>query len=176
MPTSFSSFSFANALFSFIESIYYTIGLKMYEWIAGSQNISSSERLSKKEALELIPELKKKRLNSAVLYYDGQLDDARYCLALMQTAVEKGALAFNYVQANKFVKNEDTGRIKTLHAQDLLSGDEIQIHAKAFVNATGPFADHIRKMANSKMKPRIKVSRGAHIVLPKSIFKVMQLS
>lgn len=153
--------------FSFIESIYYTIGLKMYEWIAGSQNISSSERLSKKEALELIPELKKKRLNSAVLYYDGQLDDARYCLALMQTAVEKGALAFNYVQANKFVKNEDTGRIKTLHAQDLLSGDEIQIHAKAFVNATGPFADHIRKMANSKMKPRIKVSRGAHIVLPK---------
>jgi glycerol-3-phosphate dehydrogenase len=157
--------------FSFIESIYYTIGLKMYEWIAGSQNISSSERLSKKEALELIPELKKKRLNSAVLYYDGQLDDARYCLALVQTAVEKGVLAFNYIQANKFVKNEDTGRIKTLLAQDLLTGEDIQIHAKAFINATGPFADHIRKMANSKMKPRIKVSRGAHIVLPKKFLQ-----
>jgi glycerol-3-phosphate dehydrogenase len=157
--------------FSFIESIYYTIGLKMYEWIAGSQNIAKSERLSKQEALELIPELKKKHLNSAVLYYDGQLDDARYCLALIQTAVDKGALALNYTQALKFSKNEDTGRLKSLWAKDLLNNTELHISAKAFINATGPFADHLRKLANPKLKSRIKVSRGAHIVLPKTFLQ-----
>jgi glycerol-3-phosphate dehydrogenase len=39
------------------------------------------------------------------------------------------------------------------------------------VNATGPFADSIRQMANSKLHPRIKVSRGAHVVLPREVMK-----
>lgn len=152
--------------FSLIESVYYAIGLKMYEWIAGSKNIEPSQWLSKKKALSLIPELKKERLHSAVLYYDGQLDDARYCLALIQTAEQKGATVINHIQALKFGKNEDNGRLKSVWLKDLLHQTEYHVSAKVFVNATGPFADHLRKLANPKLKPRIKVSRGAHIVLP----------
>ncbi|MEA5458266.1 FAD-dependent oxidoreductase [Arcicella sp. LKC2W] len=157
--------------FNFIEGIYYTIGMKMYEWIAGSQNIAKSEWLSKKTALKLIPELKSKRMSSAVLYYDGQLDDARYCLALLQTAEAKGATILNYTQAVKFNKNEDSGRLKSLIVSNLINGTELTINAKVFINATGPFADSIRTMASSKLKPRIKVSRGAHIVLPRSVMQ-----
>jgi glycerol-3-phosphate dehydrogenase len=64
--------------FSWVESWYYAIGLKMYDWIAGDTNIFPSRRLTKNEALEQIPSLAADKLHSAVLYYDGQLDDARY--------------------------------------------------------------------------------------------------
>jgi len=157
--------------FNFFEGIYYTIGMKMYEWISGSQSIANSQWLSKKETLQLIPELKSKRLNSGVLYYDGQMDDARYCLALVQSAEANGAVVLNHTQALKFSKNEDNGRLKSLNARDLITGNEHGINSKVFVNATGPFADSIRRMANSKLQPRIKVSRGAHLVLPREVMK-----
>jgi glycerol-3-phosphate dehydrogenase len=157
--------------FNLFEGIYYTIGMKMYEWISGSQSIAKSEWLSKKETLKLIPELKSKRLSSGVLYYDGQLDDARYCLALVQSAEANGAVVLNHTQVLKFSKNEDNGRLKSLNTRDLISGSEYGINSRVFVNATGPFADSIRQMANSKLKPRIKVSRGAHVVLPREVMK-----
>jgi glycerol-3-phosphate dehydrogenase len=157
--------------FNFFEGIYYTIGMKMYEWISGSQNIAKSKWLSKKEALSLIPELKAKRLSSGVLYYDGQLDDARYCLAIIQTAEANGAAVLNHAEAIKFGKNEDNGRLKSLTIKDSMSNEELKINAKVFINATGPFADSIRTLASSKLKPRIKVSRGAHVVLPREVMK-----
>jgi len=157
--------------FNFFEGIYYTIGMKMYEWISGSQSIAKSQWLSKKETLDLIPELKSKRLSSGVLYYDGQLDDARYCLAIVQSAEANGAVVLNHLQALKFNKNEDNGRLKSLNTKDLISGNDYSINAKVFVNATGPFADSIRQMANSKLRPRIKVSRGAHVVLSREVMK-----
>ena len=157
--------------FNLFEGIYYTIGMKMYEWISGSANMPKSAWLSKKETLARIPELKSKRLSSGVLYYDGQMDDARYCLALVQSAEANGVVVLNYTEALKFSKNEDNGRLKALNIKDLITDNEFTINAKVFVNATGPFADSIRQMASSKLKTRIKVSRGAHVVLPREVMK-----
>jgi glycerol-3-phosphate dehydrogenase len=99
------------------------------------------------------------------------LDDARYCLALVQSAEANGAIVLNYAEALKFSKNEDNGKLKSLNIKDLISGNEFLINSKVFINATGPFADSIRKMASAKLKPRIKVSRGAHVVLPREVMK-----
>lgn len=155
---------------TWIESIYLTIGLKIYEWISGKHTIGASRWLSKKDALDLIPELKQKTLNSAVLYYDGQMDDARYCLAIVQKAEELGCIVLNYTQALDFHK-DSAGKLKSLIIKDLTSNALHTINANVFVNATGPFADHIRQMANPKLNPRMKVSRGAHLVLPAEVMK-----
>ncbi|MEA5259939.1 FAD-dependent oxidoreductase [Arcicella aquatica] len=156
--------------YSWIEGIYLTIGLKLYEWIAGNHGIGASKWLSRKEALKTIPELKKENLTSAVLYYDGQLDDARYCLAIIQKAEALGATVLNYAEALRFEKDNE-GKLTALTIKDNVSNNTLTVQAKVFINATGPFADHIRKMANTKLKPRMKVSRGAHIVLPTSLMK-----
>ena len=155
---------------TWIESIYLTIGLKIYEWISGKRTLGASRWLSKKQALDFIPELKKKTLSSAVLYYDGQMDDARYCLAIVQKAEELGCTVLNYTQALDFHK-DNTGKLKSLIIKDLTSNALHTINADVFVNATGPFADHIRQMANPKLSSRMKVSRGAHLVLPAEVMK-----
>ncbi len=153
---------------TWIEGVYYYIGLKLYDWISGRTNIGGSELLGKKKALERIPTLKKDHLFSAVLYYDGQLDDLRYNIALIQTAQTYGAVCFNHMQALRFEKNDD-GKLTSVWLKDALSGNEWKGTARVFINATGPFADAIRLNANAGLTPRIRVSRGVHILLPKQL-------
>ncbi|MES2649875.1 MAG: FAD-dependent oxidoreductase [Bacteroidota bacterium] len=150
---------------NWVSGMYYFIGLKLYDWISGNRNIGSSKLLSKKQAATFIPTLNKSALFNAVLYYDGQLDDQRFNLALIQTAVQKGACCINHCSAVAFEKNGD-GKLSSLTVRDNLSDKSYLIKAKQFINATGPFADAVRTMANETLKPRLTVSKGVHILLP----------
>ncbi len=157
--------------YNWLEGLYLTIGLKMYDWISGNHSLGKSKWLSRTEALDLIPELRKEKLKSAVLYYDGQLDDARYCLSIIQKAEELGAVVLNYAEAISFTKDEKTNRLQSITFTDKLSDQFFSVNADVFINATGPFADKIRHMANPSLEPRVKVSRGAHIVLSADAMK-----
>jgi glycerol-3-phosphate dehydrogenase len=150
------------------EGLYYTIGLKIYDLLAGKTNLAPSDWLSKADALKRIPELNPKKLASAVLYYDGQFDDARYTLSIVKTADEQGAILLNHIDVLGFEKNE-TGQLKALKVRDAIKKDEFTIKSKAFINATGPFSDHIRQMATPSVSPRMRVSKGVHILLPRDV-------
>jgi glycerol-3-phosphate dehydrogenase len=154
--------------YSWFEGLYYNVGLKIYDFLAGKTNLAPSEWLSKEEALKRIPQLKPDRLRSAVLYYDGQFDDARYTLALAKTASEKEAVLLNHVEALGFHKNTE-GLLDSLKVRDVLKNEEMTIRAKVFINATGPFSDTIRLMANPKAGKRMRVSKGVHLVLPRDL-------
>jgi len=155
-------------VFSWFEGLYFTIGLKLYGWFAsGRDNLPPSRWLNKAETLRRMPGLTR-RLHSAVLYYDGQLDDARYCLALAQSAQEAGAVAANYVEVTDFQKNTG-GKIEAVKARDAISGTTFIIKARQFLNCTGPYSDAIRQMANPELPARIRPSKGVHLVLPASV-------
>jgi glycerol-3-phosphate dehydrogenase len=151
---------------TWLEGVYYFVGLKLYDFISGRTHIGKSELLSKQKALERIPTLKKEKLFSAVLYYDGQLDDQRFNWALIQTAVAHSAICINHCSVQSFTKT-DTGKLTSASIKDELTGETLRITAKVFVNATGPFADSIRTIANPHIAPRMRVSKGVHILLPK---------
>src|SRR5579859_4044155 len=72
------------------EGPYYGIGLKVYDWMAGSLGLGPSKLLSKEEALRLAPTLDAEGLRGGVLYHDGQFDDARLAINLAQTAAQYG--------------------------------------------------------------------------------------
>jgi glycerol-3-phosphate dehydrogenase len=156
---------------TWLAGVYYFIGLKLYDRISGQRNLGSSRLLSKKQAMEFLPLLKSSRLYNAVLYYDGQMDDQRLNMAVIQTAAEKNAVLLNHCKAIGFIKNSE-GKLQQLLVEDNITGQEFQVTAKVFINACGPFADAIRIMANDKMKPRIRVSRGVHLFLPKQLMPV----
>ena len=42
-------------------------------------------------------------LKGAVVYYDGQMDDARMCVSIASTAAYSGACMANYVQVTKLL-------------------------------------------------------------------------
>lgn len=150
---------------NWFEAVYYGIGMKVYDWMSRKYAIGASTILTKKEVKTLIPQLKNSSYTQGVKYYDGQLDDARFGLALVQTANNLGAAVANYTTIKSFIKKEGSTKLYGAQVYDSVNNETFAIKAKIFVNATGPFADHVRHMANAKMDERLKVSRGAHIVL-----------
>ncbi|XP_077296275.1 glycerophosphate oxidase 1 isoform X2 [Arctopsyche grandis] len=143
---------------------YYWFGIKMYDLVAGDRNVKSSYYLSKKNALELFPMIKGDKLCGAIVYYDGQQDDARMNLAIALTATRHGATVANHVSVQKLYKTDN--KLSGARLKDELTGKEWDIKAKTIVNATGPFTDSIRKMDNPEVKEICCPSSGVHIVLP----------
>ncbi|OIN57228.1 glycerol-3-phosphate dehydrogenase/oxidase [Arsenicibacter rosenii] len=150
---------------SWFDGMYYSVGLKLYDLLAGNRQLKPSQWLSKKEALAHFPAFNPDKLHSAVLYYDGQFDDTRLNLALVQTAAQKGAAVANYLKAVHFRKNE-TGKLTAIEVEDTLTGETFTIRATVFVNATGTLADQMRQDASPGKSQRMRASKGSHVVMP----------
>lgn len=156
---------FITPCYSWRDAVYYTIGLKLYDWIAGNAGLAPSRFLSRDDALRRIPALKFSGLVGAVAYTDGQFDDARYNVALIETFAQVGGEPLNYARVVGFGKDAN-GKIGLVEIEDQLSASRYSIRAQAFVNATGPFSDSLRELANPDLPHRMRPSRGVHILLP----------
>lgn len=152
-------------LYRWFDVPYVFSGLKLYDLLSGKRHIGHSRLLSRKEALQRFPTLKADKLKAGVLYYDGQFHDARMALSLALTAEQHGATILNHVAVTKLIKTE--ARISGAELTDSLSGENWQLRAKGVINATGPFADQIRKLDNPDASDIISASTGIHIVLDK---------
>ena len=147
------------------EMLYYGVGLWLYDWIAGRSSLGASQRLSRAESLRRMPVLKADKLIGAVSYVDGQLDDARYGVTLVNTFAAAGGEVANYLRVIGFEKGADE-KLSAAIVEDSLSGARCKVRARVFVNATGPFSDSIRRLASPALPPRLVLSRGVHILLP----------
>jgi len=148
---------------------YYWAGIKAYDIVAGSQLLKPSYYISKSKALELFPMLKKDALVGALVYYDGQHNDARMNISIALTAARMGANIANHVVVTELLHKTDANGHKTVCGAkciDRYTGKEFQINAKSVVNATGPYTDLIREMDDKAVKKICQPSYGVHIVLP----------
>ncbi len=149
------------------EAPFYGIGLKVYDLLAGKYGFGHSVLLSREEVLERIPTLQREGLRGGVLYHDGQFDDSRLLINLAQTAAEKGACVLNYAKVLRLTKNVE-GMISGLVFREQESGDEHELSARCVINATGPFADELRRLDEARAEPLVAPSQGVHVVLEQS--------
>jgi glycerol-3-phosphate dehydrogenase len=101
-----------------------------------------------------------------VVYHDGQFDDARLNLNLIQTAVDRGAVALNYAPAVGLTR--EAGAINGVIVRDAEGGSEWRASARAVINAAGPFCDAVRRLADPAVPPLVAASQGSHVVLDRS--------
>ncbi|EGO19186.1 hypothetical protein SERLADRAFT_479523 [Serpula lacrymans var. lacrymans S7.9] len=144
---------------------YYWAGCKMYDVLAGKENMETSYVMSKGKALETFPMLKSDGLVGALVYYDGQHNDSRMNVALIMTAVKHGAVVANYCEVSDLHKGGN-GNLSGARVKDKLTGKEWNVRAKGIVNATGPFSDTLLTLDNPSHKPIVQPSSGIHITLP----------
>lgn len=153
-------------IYSWLQVPYVFTGLKLYDILSGRMNIGHSRLIGRKEALRRFPMLKAEGLKAGVIYYDGQFTDARMALALVMTARREGALLANHVEATALLHSAD-GKVAGASVKDALTGRQWDVRARAVINATGPFADGVRRMEDPSARPILKVSSGIHIILDK---------
>lgn len=146
---------------------FYTIGLTIYDLLAGKLSLGKSKYITKKKTIELLPTVETKNLVSGVIYQDGQFDDSRLAINIAQTAVENGACLLNYSKVINLLKN-DTNQIIGVLAEDQESGAQYEIKGKAIINATGVFTNAIMKLNDTVYKKYIVPSQGIHLVFDKS--------
>lgn len=148
---------------------FYTIGLTLYDLMAGRLGIGRSVPLSARGARKALPALKTRKLRGGVRYFDCQFDDARLAINLAQSIAEKGGVVINHMKVTGL--KLDGNKVMGVNAQDLESGKNYEIVAASVINATGVFVDDILKMEDPDARDVVKPSQGIHLVLEPDFLK-----
>ncbi|MEM6631609.1 MAG: glycerol-3-phosphate dehydrogenase/oxidase [Bacteroidota bacterium] len=153
-----------------------SLGLKVYDVLAGVKKEDRRKMLNKAQTLEKEPLLNPTVVKGGGYYAEYRTDDARLSLELIKTAVQKGVHAANYVEGIDFIYGEVNGekKIRGIICQDSLTQDTFQLKAKQIINAAGPWVDELRKTNQSLSGKHLHLTKGVHIVLPHVVFPVRQ--
>lgn len=141
------------------------IGLKVYDFLANVDGDDRRRMLDKKETFNKEPLLDKNTVLGSGYYAEYRTDDARLTIELLKKASEFGATIINYCEMESFVYGSDN-QIESLNCVDYNSGKKINIRARNYVSAAGPWVDKIRRKDNSINHKYLHLTKGVHIVFP----------
>ncbi|BAY10316.1 glycerol-3-phosphate dehydrogenase/oxidase [Calothrix sp. NIES-2098] len=145
--------------------LFYGTGLKIYDLLSGRLSLGHSRFLNEQDTRSHIPTLKTKGLRGGVIYHDGQFDDARLAITLLQTLLDYNGVALNYLPVIDLLKQGE--RVQGVRACDAETGETFELKSKVVVNATGVFVDDVRRMDDPQVSTMLSPSQGAHIVVDK---------
>jgi glycerol-3-phosphate dehydrogenase len=149
-----------------------SVGLMVYDVLAGVEKVDQRKMLSKAEAMEMEPLLAEKTLEGGGIYAEYRTDDARLTIEVVKTAVGFGAHALNYTEAVDF--EYDGTKVTGIKFKDRLTETIHSISSKYVVSATGPWVDTLRKKNNSFQGKKLHLTKGVHIVVPHSRLPLKQ--
>lgn len=133
--------------------------LTAYDFLAGVRD----HRFFRKAAfLQRMPGYRSQGLAGASRYTDALTDDSRLTQRVLDEAVAQGLVMLNYVKATDLVMAGD--RVGGLRLEDRVEGGTAIVSAKAVINATGAWADRLRRQLVDEV--RVRPLRGSHLVVP----------
>ncbi|MFY2154359.1 glycerol-3-phosphate dehydrogenase/oxidase [Cytobacillus firmus] len=150
-----------------------SIGLRVYDFLAGVRKSERRSMLSVQETLSKEPLIKKDGLKGGGYYVEYRTDDARLTIEVMKAAAEKGALPVNYLKVENLLYDAQ-GKVCGAAAADQLTGKVHEIRAKKVINAAGPWVDSIREKDGSRKGKTLRLTKGVHLVIDQSKFPLKQ--
>ena len=82
-------------------------------------------------------------IKGGIMFYEGQLDDARHTMMIARTAAAYDALVATSARVTGFLR--DGERVIGATVRDLETGRDIEVKAKTMVNAAGVWTDEIQQ-------------------------------
>lgn len=149
-----------------------SLGLKVYDILAGVEKDERRHMLSAHEVLEKEPLIKREGLKGGGYYVEYRTDDARLTTEVIKKAAEFGAEVINYTKVTQFLY--DVGQLRAAVIDDRMTGKTSIVHGRKFINAAGPWVDELREMDQSKDKKTLQLTKGVHIVIDQSCFPLQQ--
>jgi len=139
------------------------VGVKLYDFLCGGRNFEASSWLGRSEVQGRIPGLRSDGLEGAVRYFDGFTNDARLVLDTLRSAAGAGALVLNYC---RFIDGRRE-KLWRCRLKDEHAGVELEVGARAVVNATGPWAETV---PHSRVK--LRLTKGVHLIVDRRRFGI----
>lgn len=149
-----------------------SIGLKIYDWLAGVTANDQRKMLTKSQTLKFEPLLRADEVKGGAIYAEYRTDDARLTIEIAKAAAAHDAVIGNYVTVEDFVYEGNS--IVGVKATDTLSGTKFSVAAHVVVNAAGPWVDNLRTRDGSRSGKQLHLTKGVHIVVPYHTLPVRQ--
>ena len=140
-----------------------TAGMWLYESLSLFRSPKRHRIMGRNSLLELEPKLRSHGLAGGAMYYDAQVDDARLTLAVARAAAEAGARIISHAAVEAVAPQ--VGQAGTATIRDTQGDGSATVKARVIVNATGPWSDYVRALADSAVKPRLRTTKGVHILV-----------
>lgn len=153
-------------------SILTSVGLKLYDFLAGVKPEDQRRMLTRNQTLKHEPLLDPKDVKGGAIYAEYRTDDARLTIEIMKTAVKEGACVVNYCEAFDF--SYRNGMISGTKSLDHITKNQFDIRAQVVVNAAGPWVDTLRDVNKSKQGKWLHLTKGVHLVVSHDKFPVKQ--
>jgi glycerol-3-phosphate dehydrogenase len=136
--------------------------LWMYDLSGGLRIGKRHHRVDVDTAIAHMPSLARDHVAGAYVYYDAQTDDARLTLTIARTAAAHGAVIANHASVCGLLKDGDHVVGARVHAD----GNELEVRARAVVNAAGVWSDDVRALDEGTHPASIRPAKGIHVALP----------
>jgi glycerol-3-phosphate dehydrogenase len=124
-----------------------------------TQCLLRGRSVSRRECVELVPELDSDSLSGGVLFHDGLMySSERLVLSVLRSAAQAGACVANYVEFEDPLIRK--GRLAGARLKDVIGGGRLDIKSKAVVNAAGPAAPLVAE----RLAGRTDIGPRAHSI------------
>jgi glycerol-3-phosphate dehydrogenase len=138
------------------------VGLLLYDALSYDRSLPGHRFLDNTETLADEPALTRDGLHGAGSYFDAQVRmPERLCLENLIDAVAHGAVVKNYCEVQSATLAG--GRLDSLRVRDVESGEESDLRAKVFVNATGAWFDRVQSLVSGAPSRRLRTTKGIHL-------------
>jgi glycerol-3-phosphate dehydrogenase len=133
------------------------------------RHIPPGKIISRRELVELYPEIHSQNLTGAGIFHDGQMHNpSRLGLCFIQSAVEASANVANYLEVKDFLRSGD--RIQGVLAFDRMNGDQVEIRGRMVLNTAGPWASQLlRDKVGTQLDLKPTFSRDACFIVKKKL-------
>ncbi len=135
--------------------------MEYYDELTEERNGRAHVRLSAAETIELEPGLEPEGLAGALSFDEWRVDVAGLVRALLDEARSAGGELLEKHRVSGF--RVENGLIAAVETRDA-SGKVAEHPARLFINAGGPWAEEIARMAGSS-RVRLSLRKGVHLVL-----------
>jgi glycerol-3-phosphate dehydrogenase len=150
-----------------VERPYVGAGLALYDAMEGTRRpVPHHRHLTTRGALRRVPALRAERLAGAMLYYDAQVDDARYTITVARTAASHGAIIVTGASAVSLLR--DGERVTGARVRDTEGGRLLDVRAASVVVCAGVWSDLVHQAGQVRAGYQVRMSKGVHLVLPRS--------
>lgn len=154
-------------IYSVRELLQMGLGIQLYNVLTRFKG--KGKMISQKEVLEVEPNLREEKLKGGMAYHEFLVNDARLVLEIVKSAFVNGAVMLNYAEVFDFIKKD--GKIVGVKFRDRISGKNVNVSSRIVINATGPWVDNVRGFDEQNCEPKLRITKGSHIVLPRAKIK-----
>src|SRR5580704_10325558 len=150
-----------------VERPYVGAGLVLYDAMEGVKRpVPHHRHLTTRGALRRAPALRPDRLAGAMMYYDAQVDDARYTITVARTAARHGAHVLTRASAVSLLR--DGSQVTGAVVRDEETGRAFDVAATATVVCAGVWSDPVFAASGVRAGYQVRMSKGVHLVMPRS--------